>query len=139
MQESPKRPTTNMKRVLGRKSPRPYIIAAIFLLSASVFLLYRPWSEPEGGDASIYDYISQSILRGQLPYRDVVDRKTPGQPYLSALAMRAGEVFGLRDIIASRILHILLGATLCASTFWVADAYLRSRVIGMIAVTILLM
>lgn len=129
-----------MRRVLGRKlSTRRYIMSAIFLLSVSVFLLYRPLSEPEGGDASIYDYISQSILRGQLPYRDVADRKTPGQPYLSALAMRVGALVGLRDIIASRILHILLGATLCASTFWVADAYLGSRVAGMIAVTILLM
>ena len=129
-----------MRRILGRKLlTRRYIIAAIFLLSVSVFLFYRPLSEPEGGDASIYDYISQSILRGQLPYRDVVDRKTPGQPYLSALAMRVGALVGVRDIIASRILHILMGAILCASIFWVADAYLGSRVAGMIAVTILLM
>ncbi len=129
-----------MRGILIRTlATRRYVVAAIFLASISVFFLYRPLSEPEGGDAAIYDYISQSIVRRQLPYRDVVDIKMPGQPYLSALAMRAGALVGLRDIIASRMLHILLGSLLCASTFWVAEVYLASRVAGIIAVTILLM
>ena len=44
-----------------------------FVLGALVMLAYRPWRQFEAGDTAVYDYIAQSILRGQMPYRDVVD------------------------------------------------------------------
>ena len=138
-----------MQKVFGSVLPRfqsdrglfarRNVMCAIFFLSVTVFVLYRPWSEPEGGDAAIYDYISQSIVRGQLPYRDVADRKSPGGPYLSALAMVTGKLVGLRDIIASRILHVLIGAMVCVSTFWVAAIYLKNSIAGTIAVMVMLM
>ena len=49
-------------------------------------ILYRQLSQPEGGDSAFWDYVSQCILRGQVPYRDVVEIKTPGSAYLSAIA-----------------------------------------------------
>jgi len=104
-----------------------------FLFGAAVTLMYRPFIQPEAGDPSIYDYIAQCILRGQLSYRDVVDIKWPGSTYLSALAMLVGKPFGLRDVLAARLLQVLLVGVLAAVTFLVAEAYLRSRVAGVAA------
>lgn len=113
--------------------------AAAFLLGAAIALMYRPFSHIEAGDPAIYDYIAQSILRGQLPYRDVVDIKGPGAAHLSALAILAGELFGLRDIIAIRLLHVLMIGTFCSLTYIVAEAYLRDRLVAAIAFAVPLM
>jgi len=109
------------------------------LLGVAITMMYRPFSQPEVGDAAIYDYIAQSILRGQVPYRDVVDIKGPLAPQLSALAIVAGKAVGLRDIIAVRLFHVLLVGLLSSVTFLVAEAYFRSRAAGLIAFLIPLM
>src|SRR5215813_8600864 len=69
-----------------------------FFVGVTVTLLHHPFSRPEVGDPAIYDYIAQSILRGQIPYKDVVDIKGPLAAHLSALSMLAGKPVGLRDI-----------------------------------------
>src|SRR6266496_1582729 len=61
------------------------LVIAAFLTGAAVMLLHRPFSQLEAGDAAFYDYIAQTILRGGIPYRDVVDIKGPAAPYLSAV------------------------------------------------------
>ncbi len=104
-----------------------------FVIGAAVVLMHRPFSSPERGDPAIYDYIAQSILRGQLPYRDVVDIKGPGAPYLSAAAMLTGKLLGMRDVIAVRVLNVVLVGLLSSLTFLVAQVYLRSRAAGLIA------
>ncbi|HKA22953.1 MAG TPA: DolP-mannose mannosyltransferase [Blastocatellia bacterium] len=106
---------------------------SIFLLGTAITLMYRPFSQPEVGDPAIYDYIAQSILRGQMPYRDVVDIKGPLAAHLSALSMLAGKPVGLRDIIAVRLLHVLMVGLLCAATFAVGTIYLKSRAAGILA------
>src|SRR5690242_4763328 len=63
------------------------ISVAVFCFAVVITLGYRPFSQMVIGDTAFYDYIAQSILRGQLPYRDTVDIKFPGSAYLSALAM----------------------------------------------------
>ncbi|HJQ26983.1 MAG TPA: DolP-mannose mannosyltransferase [Blastocatellia bacterium] len=112
-------------------APRLAIIA--FLVGVAVMLMYRPWRQFEGGDTAIYDYIAQSILRGQMPYRDVVDIKGPLGPYLSAAAMAIGKLIGLRDIIAVRFFHVLMIGLLSAVTYLVAEIYLRNRLAAIIA------
>lgn len=104
-----------------------------FFFGAAVTLMYHPFSQPEVGDTSLYDYIAQCIVRGELSYRDVVDIKWPGSTYLSALAMLAGKPFGLRDVLAVRLLDVLLGGALAAVTFLVTEGYFRSRVAGFAA------
>lgn len=104
-----------------------------FLLGVLVMTFYRPLSRPEVGDPTIYDYVAQSILRGQLPYRDVIDIKSPGSQYLSAAAIKVSGVFGLRDIFAIRVLYVALVGLLCVVTCLVADAYLSSRFAAAIA------
>ena len=119
-------------RLDGWASVRNLTVLAFFV-GATVTLLHRPFSRPEVGDPAIYDYIAQSILRGQLPYRDVVDIKGPGAPYLSAAAMLAGKLLGARDVIAVRALNVLLVGLLSSLTFLVAQTYLKSRAAGLIA------
>lgn len=123
----------------ARATDKRTLALLAFLLGVAITTMYRPLSQIEGGDAAIYDYIAQSILRGQVPYRDVVDIKTPLAPQLSALAMALGKAVGLRDIIAVRLLHVLLIGLLSALGFLVAEAYVRSRAAGLIAFLIPLM
>src|SRR5215831_5102903 len=110
-----------------------------FLLGLVVAFLYRPFSMPEVGDASIYDYIAQTILRGGLPYRDVVEIKAPGAIYLSALAMWIGRHVAISDVVSVRILNILMAGALSFLTFVVAWTYLRSRLASVIAILVPLM
>src|SRR5712692_7109768 len=126
----------NLWQRLAAFSDAPRLALFAFLIGVTVMLLYRPFSRPEVGDPTIYDYLGQAILRGQLPYRDAVDVKGPGSPYLSAAAIAVGRIFGLRDIFAIRAFHVILVGLLCAVTFLVANAFLRSRVAGAIALLI---
>lgn len=112
---------------------------AAFLLGVLVMLTHRPFTQNEGGDTAFYDYVAQSVLRGQIPYRDVVDIKWPGAAYLSALSMLIGRVIGTNDVISVRLLNILLVGALSALIFLVASQYLRSRVAGVIATLSVLM
>ena len=109
------------------------LVIATCLFGMLITLGHRPFSHMEVGDTAFYDYIAQSILRGQLPYRDTVDIKFPGSAYLSALAMAAGHLVGLRDIMAVRALYVLLAGLFSGATFLVAAVYLRSRAAGIIA------
>src|ERR1043165_2168014 len=88
------------------------ICVVVFLASVSLMLAWRLTKQPEGGDAAIWDYVAQGILRGQVPYRDVAEIKGPASAYLSALAMSLGKAFGLRDILAVRFMQIALGGVL---------------------------
>jgi hypothetical protein len=111
---------------------RVLTIGAFFIGSALMFL-YHPFSQMVVGDPAIYDYIAQSILRGAVPYRDIVDIKGPLSPYISAAAVATGNLAGIRDVIAIRLLHILLVGLLSALTYSVAAAYLKSRLAAVIA------
>ena len=114
------------------------LAVAAFLLTVAVMFMYRPFSQAESGDSAVYDYIAQSIVRGQVPYRDEIEIKAPGSFYLSALAMEAGRAFGVRDIIATRLLHILFAGLLSAVVYLVGEAYLRNRFAALLAVLSLL-
>jgi hypothetical protein len=128
----------NWLNLASRAEMRALTLVA-FLFGAIVTLMYHPFSRAEAGDPSIYDYIAQSILRGNLSYRDIVDIKWPGSTYLSALAMLVGKPFGLRDVLAVRLLQVLLVGFLTAIIFLVAEAYLHSRAGGVAAALMPLM
>lgn len=109
---------------------------AAFLIASAVVLADRPFTHTETGDSSIFDYIAQSIVRGQVPYRDVIDPKGPGSMYVSAAAMALGRSAGMRDIIAVRWLHVVLMGLLAAITFLVAEEYFENRVAAVLAALI---
>ena len=118
---------------IARHADTRTLLLAIFVLNVVVMLGYSPFKQLERGDSAIYDYIAQSILRGDMPYRDVIDPKTPGSMYLSAGAMAAGKLFGMWDVFAVRWLHILLMGLLGVVTYLTAVAYLHSRMAAVIA------
>src|SRR5215471_10203617 len=115
------------------------VAAAAFLFAIALMLLSRQIGRPEAGDSAIWDYVAQSIVRGQVPFRDVVEIKLPGAAYLSAIAIFAGKLFGIRDLIAIRLLNFAMVGSLAAFTFSVAELYLGSRPIAIISFLIPLM
>jgi hypothetical protein len=119
--------------VLALLDDRRVICAGLFFISVIVMLFYRPFNQLVEGDQAIYDYITQSILRGQLPYRDIADIKWPVSVYLNALAVWLGDFVGLKDIFAIRLMQIIELGLLSVLTFLVAEKYLQSRLVGVIA------
>ena len=109
---------------------------AVFAIGAATMVMYRPLSQIEHNDSAIYDYMSQSVLRGQVLYRDVIDSKAPGSLYLSALVMAVGRVFGMSDIIAIRLFYVLLAGVFCSLTFLVARTYLRNSAAAVLAASL---
>src|SRR5262249_24638889 len=115
----------------GENSRR--ILIAAFIIGVAVTLAHRPWRQIEIGDEAIWDYVAQSILRGQVPYRDVVEIKTPGTAYLSAMAIAIARPFALRDVLAVRVLYTLMVGLISAISFALAEIYFRDRVAALIA------
>jgi hypothetical protein len=100
---------------------------AVFVAAVGLAVTYRPFALLEGGDNAIWDYVAQCIVRGQMPYRDVIEIKTPAAAYLSALAMVVGKLFGWDTVLAVRVLFVLLVGTLCVVIYLVGEAYLGNR------------
>ncbi len=115
---------------------RRSLCVLVFLFSVAVMVGYQPFSQVVEGDSAIYDYISQSILRGQIPYRDIADIKFPGTVYLNALAIGMGQWVGVKDIFAIRLLQIVELGLLSVFTFLVVEIYFKSRAAAWIAVLI---
>lgn len=120
-------------RFISLFDDRRAICAGLFLVSVIVMFFYKPFNQIVEGDQAIYDYISQSILRGQLPYRDIADIKWPASVYLNALAIWLGDFVGLKDIFAIRLMQIFEVGLLAVFTFLVAETYLKNRLVGVIA------
>jgi hypothetical protein len=119
----------------GRSLTSRQVALLALVLSVLVMIAHRPLIRSAGGDTAVYDYVAQSILRGQVPYRDVVDIKFPGAAHLSALAMFVFKPFRIRDLIAVRILNVILVALLEMIIFLVGLAYLGridAAVIGLL-------
>jgi hypothetical protein len=112
---------------------RVWLPLAVFAAAVVLAAMYRPFALPEGGDNAIWDYVAQCILRGQVPYRDVIEIKTPAAAYLSALAMATGKLFGSDTVLAVRVLFVLLVGVLCVVVYLVGEAYLRNRPAALLA------
>jgi len=67
-------------------------------------------AEPFGRDQGIFAYIGQALLRGEVPYRDVWDHKTPGLYGVYALAFA---LFGC----SMPAVHLLEGIVLTLGAF----------------------
>jgi len=138
--ERSKKPASYLTWLAGELGSKPvYLYCALILTCAAVFTLYRPLEQPVGGDPAIYDYIAQSILRGQVPYRDVVDIKGPGSYYITVAAMWLGRLVGIRDVLADRLAHGLMLAALVVAVFKVAEEYLENKTGGIMATLFILM
>jgi hypothetical protein len=119
--------------LLDTLTRRVWLPLAVFAVAVVLATMYHPFALMEGGDNAIWDYIAQCVLRGQVPYRDVIDNKTPAAAYLSALAMALGKLFALDTFLAARVLSVLLVGALCVVIYLVGEVYLRSRLAALIA------
>ncbi|PYP83656.1 MAG: hypothetical protein DMF61_22565 [Blastocatellia bacterium AA13] len=128
----------NWREMIQAKRSR-LIALAVFSFAVLLMQAYRPFTQSEGGDEAIWDYIAQCILRGQLPYRDVVEIKGPGGAYISAAGIAIGRLFGVKDVLAIRGVEVLLVGLLSAVIFLIAEAFLRNRTAALLASAIPLM
>jgi DolP-mannose mannosyltransferase len=119
--------------MLAALARRLWLPIVIFIAAVALAVMYHPFALPEGGDNAIWDYVAQCILRGQVPYRDVIEIKTPAAAYLSALGMAVGRWFGADTVLAVRLLFVLLVGALCVTVYLVGEAYLRNRLAALLA------
>lgn len=129
---------SNIESVTGRAGHRLRLFWVCFALAALVYCQLHFWSLPERKDPANWDYFAQVIARGVVPYRDVVNIKTPLSAYIGAAAILIAKPFGLRDIYAIRITYVLVASITIAFTFLIASQFFESLRIGILAALILL-
>ncbi len=134
--EAPPVEQPEIKRVAWASNRRLFWIVAV--VSILVFCHYKPWNLPSRGDRANWDYFAQVVSRGGVPYRDVVNIKTPLSAYIGAAAIIVTRPFGLREIYATRAAYLILTALTVAFTFLVASLFFNCRRVGLLAALILL-
>ena len=87
----------------------------LFAVLAVALLLARLPSvvQPAGGDQGIYAYVGQSILKGEVPYRDAWDQKPPGVHFTYAAMLglwRNDAVVATTDLAVAALVAVLLVA-----------------------------
>jgi hypothetical protein len=108
----------------------------VVALAALVYAQFGLFRNPVRGDRANWDYMSQVIARGGMPYRDAANIKAPLSAYIGAGAIIVGRPFGLRDIFAIRVVYYLLAVLTAGLTFIVAYEYFGSRRCGLLAALI---
>ncbi|HXF40322.1 MAG TPA: DolP-mannose mannosyltransferase [Blastocatellia bacterium] len=108
------------------------------VLAVISFLPYQFWKQPSILDRANWDYFAQEIVRGAVPYRDVVNIKAPLSAYIGAAAIVITKSFGLRDIFAIRIVYLFLASLTVGFTFLVTHAFSNSRRVALLAALIMM-
>src|ERR1044072_1536001 len=111
---------------------------AVLVVALLVDAQTRFWNMGSAGDRANWDYIAQVISRGDVPYRDVVNIKSPLSAYIGAAAIVVTRPFGIRDVYAIRFMYILLAALTVAFTFLVALDYFASYRLALLAASMML-
>ena len=107
-------------------------------VAALIYSQFEFMSVPERGDRANWDYMAQCIARGAVPYRDVVNIKSPLSAYIGAAAIVVTRPFGLQDVIAIRSIYFILAVLTVGFTFLVTDDYFSNRLTALLAATIML-
>ena len=110
----------------------------VLVVALLVYAQSRFWNMGSAGDRANWDYIAQVISRGDVPYRDVVNIKSPLSAYIGAAAIVVARPFGIRDVYAIRFMYILLAALTVAFTFLVALDYFASYRLALLAASMML-
>ena len=110
----------------------------VMIFAALFYAQFHLWELPVRADRANWDYFAQVIARGGVPYRDVVNIKSPLSAYLSAVAIWVTRPSGLRDIYAIRVVSYLMIVFTVGFTFLVAGDYFERRRTGLLAALIML-
>lgn len=110
----------------------------VLVAGGLVYSQTRFWNQPSGGDRANWDYFAQVIARGGVPYRDVVNIKSPLSAYIGAAAILVSKPLGLGDVLAIRITFFALAVLTLGFTFLVALDYFKSIRIAFFAATVML-
>jgi hypothetical protein len=121
----------------SRVTQRRAALAAVLIGAAIVFAQFDPLNQPIRGDRANWEYMAHVISRGGVPYRDIVNIKTPLSAYIGAAAILLTKPFGVRDIYAVRFAYLGLALFCIAFTFLVALEYFDSLRIAALAAAIL--
>ncbi len=124
------------RRLLPSSSTQAFLIATVGAML--VFAQYHFWEQPCVGDRANWDYFSQVIARGGVPYRDVVNIKSPFSAYIGAVMILAGKLVGVRDVIAIRFAFLVLMSLVVGCTLLVATRYYDNLTAGFIAAAVML-
>jgi len=108
-----------------------------FVCALIIFCQLQFWKLPAARDRANWDYFAQVIARGGVPYRDVVNIKTPISAYIGAAAIVVTRPFGLSAVMATRTASLLMASLAVAFTFLTATLFFDSRRIGLLAAMIL--
>jgi hypothetical protein len=110
----------------------------VIILSAVVYAQYQPFTQTTRGDRANWDYFAQVVSRGGVPYRDVVNIKSPLSAYIGAAAIVATRPLGLRDIYAIRMTCFAMLLMTAGLTFLAGYEFFSSMRVGLLAVLIFL-
>lgn len=111
--------------------PRQRLILFSLFAFTSFLILSKGWIlAPERADPAMWDYMAQAIVRGQVPYRDVVNIKTPLSAYISALGILIGRACGFNELMAIRYVGVVLAALLVVITYLITEKLTRNRAIA---------
>lgn len=102
---------------------RNEIIILILILFLSFFLRLSFLHEPFERDEGFYAYVGQEILRGAIPYKDVIEVKPPGIHYIYALIIA---VFG-STVEAIRLFTAFYSLLTVLSIYWLSRYLYDSR------------
>lgn len=117
---------------------RRALFTITLVIATFSFLPFQFWKQPSIVDRANWDYFAQVIARGGVPYRDVVNIKSPLSAYIGAAAIIAAKPFGLRDIFAIRITYLLLAVLTVGFTFLIALDYFNSRRVAFLAAAVMM-
>jgi hypothetical protein len=110
----------------------------VLIAGGLVYSQAQFWNQPSGGDRANWDYFAQVIARGGVPYRDVVNIKSPLSAYIGAAAILVSKPLGLSDVLAIRLTFSVLAVLTLGFTFLVALDYFKSIRIALFTATVML-
>src|ERR687883_640702 len=82
-----------------RQLDRRHAVWVVIAVAALLYSQFQFWKQPALGDRANWDYFAQVIARGGVPYRDVVNIKSPLSAYVGAAAILAARPFGLSAVM----------------------------------------
>ncbi|HSE96810.1 MAG TPA: DolP-mannose mannosyltransferase, partial [Blastocatellia bacterium] len=102
------------------------LLLVVVALAALVYSQFSIWKQPLKGDRVNWEYMSQVIARGGVPYRDAVNIKSPLSAYIGAAAIVIARPLGLRDTYAVRLVSVLMAILTVGVLFLVVFEYFQS-------------